>query len=401
MAVYTYSGIDRTKRSVQGTVHADSPRQARDRLRDQGIFVRKITSTGQRTTRLSLPQLNLMKSKRHWADSVGELAMLLRAGITLLDAMDTIAREHRGAYLQAWLQVREKVAAGESFAQALVSRPDWFDDASIQMVEVGENAGTLEEVLEQVAEFKQRQRRLTDALTTALLYPMFLVVFGAAAAVFLMTQVLPPLLANLEETLDQLPWPTRVARTLSDALLDYRWSWGGLIVAVIVAAVAAWRHPRTRFLIDRWILKLPIIGPMVCKQNVSRIAMIIGTLSRSGVELTRAVDLAQRSTSNGVLRQALKECGARIAAGEEFADALGRHQAFPPLAVRVFSVGQESGKLDEMLFRLADDYDEQVKTASARLTALIEPVLILVLALMVGFLLLATILPILEAGNVL
>ena len=99
--------------------------------------------------------------------------------------------------------------------------------------------------------------------------------------------------------------------------------------------------------------------------------------------------------------QALKECGARLAAGEEFADALGRHQAFPPLAVRVFSVGQESGKLDEMLFRLADDYDEQVKTASARFTALIEPVLILVLALMVGFLLLATILPILEAGNVL
>lgn len=401
MAVYTYSGIDRSQRSVQGTVHADSPRQARDRLRDQGIFVRKITSTNQRSSRLSLPQLSLTKSKRYWADSVSELAMLLNAGITLLDAMDTIAKEHRGAYLQAWLQVREKVAAGESFAQALASRPDWFDDASIQMVEVGENAGNLEEVLEQVAEFKQRQRRLTDALTTALLYPMFLLVFGAAAAVFLMTQVLPPLLANLEETLEQLPWPTQVARALSDALLDYRWYWIGLIVLGCAAALAAWRHPRTRFVIDRWMLKLPIVGPMICKQNVSRIAMIIGTLSRSGVELTRAVDLAQRSTSNGVLRQALKECGARLAAGEEFADALGRHQAFPPLAVRVFSVGQESGKLDEMLFRLADDYDEQVKTASARFTALIEPVLILVLALMVGFLLLATILPILEAGNVL
>ena len=129
--------------------------------------------------------------------------------------------------------------------------------------------------------------------------------------------------------------------------------------------------------------------------------MIIGTLSRSGVELTRAFDLAERSTTNTVFRKALADSGKRIAAGEEVADALENSGAFPPLAVRVFSVGQESGKLDEMLFRLAEDYDEQVKTASARLTSLIEPVLILVLAAMVGFLLLATILPILEAGNVL
>ncbi len=139
---------------------------------------------------------------------------------------------------------------------------------------------------------------------------------------------------------------------------------------------------------------------MVTKQGASRIAMIIGTLSRSGVELTRAVELAERSTTNRVFKRALREAGERIAAGEEVADALQQSEAFPPLAVRVFSVGQESGKLDEMLFRLADDYDAQVAIASARFTALLEPVLILVLAVMVGFLLLATILPILEAGNV-
>ncbi len=151
---------------------------------------------------------------------------------------------------------------------------------------------------------------------------------------------------------------------------------------------------------DSIALRLPILGPMLIKQGVSRIAMIIATLSKSGVELTRAFELAEQSTHNAVFREALHECGSRIAAGEEVADALGSSGAFPPLAVRVFSIGQETGKLDEMLFRLADDYDEQVKTTSARLTSLIEPVLILVLAAMVGFLLLATILPILEAGNV-
>ena len=139
---------------------------------------------------------------------------------------------------------------------------------------------------------------------------------------------------------------------------------------------------------------------MTVKQGVSRIAMIIATLSRSGIELTKAVELAERSTSNRVFKNALKQLGERIAAGEDVSDALAKDGAFPPLAVRVFSVRQESGKLDEMLFQLADDYDEQVATASARLTALLEPALILVLAAAVGFLLLATILPILEAGNV-
>jgi len=183
-------------------------------------------------------------------------------------------------------------------------------------------------------------------------------------------------------------------------LMSYGWFLAIGAVAVITAIVLGLRSQRGKQLWHRWLLRLPIIGPMAIKQGVSRIAMIIGTLSRSGVELTRAVELAERSTGNLVFKTALHQCGQRIAAGEEVADALEQSGAFPPLAVRVFSVGQESGKLDEMLFRLADDYDAQVATSSARLTSLLEPVLILVLAALVGFLLLATILPILEAGNV-
>ena len=151
--------------------------------------------------------------------------MLLHAGIPMLDALDTIVEQNSGSFRAALLAVRDKVAAGESFAQALEGRPDLFDEASVQMVEVGENAGTLEDVLTQLAEFKQRQARFTDAVTTALVYPAFLVCFGTAAGVFLMTSVLPPLLENLEETLDELPWPTRVAKTLSTSLVDYRWFW--------------------------------------------------------------------------------------------------------------------------------------------------------------------------------
>ncbi|MGI9470656.1 MAG: type II secretion system F family protein [Rubripirellula sp.] len=401
MAVFSYTGVNRDSAIVRGTVAADTPRQARDQLRGEGVRVKKLTESADNQPRRSwLPRFSLTSSKTLWATAVHELSMMLHAGIPMLDALDTISDQTQGSFRAAMLGVRDRVAAGSSLAEALSQRPDLFDAASIHMVEVGENSGTLDSVLNQLAEFKRKQLTLRDSVTTALVYPMFLVCFGTVAALFLMTSVLPPLLENLQETMDVLPWPTRIAKAMSDALLSYGWLLAlcfGLLIGL-----AAWglRTDRGKAFWHQTLLRLPIIGPMAIKQGVARIAMIIGTLSRSGVELTKAVELAERSTGNVVFKQALHECGERISAGEEVADALQRSGAFPPLAVRVFSVGQESGKLDEMLFRLADDYDAQVAIASARFTALLEPALILILAAMVGFLLLATILPILEAGNV-
>ena len=400
MAVFSYTGIDRNEVTVRGTVAADTPRQARDRLRGQGVRVRKLVEAASPRTRRWTSRLALRSASSMWATAVHELSMMLYAGIPMLEALDTVAQQSRGSFRAAVLGVRDRVAAGSSLADALRERPDLFDAASIQMVEVGENSGTLESVLEQLADFKRKQLSLRDSVTTALVYPTFLVCFGTAAALFLMTSVLPPLLETLQETVDVLPWPTRVAKAISDGLLSYGWLIAIAVVGLLVLATILLRTENGRAFWHRTLLRLPVIGPMAVKQGVARIAMIIGTLTRSGVELTRAVELAERSVGNVVFQKALHHCGQRIAAGEEVADALEQSGAFPPLAVRVFSVGQESGKLDEMLFRLADDYDAQVATASARMTALLEPVLILVLAALVGFLLLATILPILEAGNV-
>ena len=250
MGVFSYSGVDRTSKNVRGTVSADTARQARDELRGRGIRVQKIREAKQRSGQwLRLPSFSLAGAKNQWATAVSELAMLLHAGIPMLDALDTIVEQNRGPFRAALLRVRDRVAAGESFAQALSGRPDLFDEASIQMVEVGENAGTLEQVLNQLAEFKQRQSRFTDAVTTALVYPIFLICFGTAAGVFLMTNVLPPLLENLEETLDELPWPTRVAKTLSVMLVDYKWFWLiGLLGFVAGSAVVLRTSTRSRYL---------------------------------------------------------------------------------------------------------------------------------------------------------
>ena len=400
MPVFRYLGVGRDASVVRGTISADTPRQARDQLRGQGLQVRRLAPCSPRTERGWSFAVTRSSRQTQWATAIHELSMLLHAGIPMLDALDTLTESSRGSFRAAILAVRDRVAAGSSLAAALAERPDLFDAASVQMVEVGENSGSLEAVLAQLAEFKRRQLGLRDAVTTALIYPLFLLCFGTAAALFLMTSVLPPLLENLAETVAVLPWPTRVAKSISDTLLAHGWVLAIAVCGAIAIAIPVIRSPRGKAVWHRWLLRLPILGSLAVKQGVSRMAMIIATLTRSGVELTRAVELAEKSTSNVVFRGALAECRERISAGEEVAEALQRSGVFPPLAIRVFSVGQDSGKLDEMLFRLASDYDEQVETASKRLTSLLEPILILVLAALVGFLLLATILPILEAGNV-
>lgn len=401
MAVFHYTGVNAESTIVRGTISADTPRQARDQLRDEGLSVRTIdeakTATG--TYRLSM-RIPFRSFRVQWATAVHELAMMLHAGIPILEALDTIAAQNRGFFRVAILKLRDQVASGSSLNAALAEQPQLFDAASVHMVEVGENSGTLDTVLQQLAQFKRRQLALRNSVTTALVYPLFLICFGTAAAVFLMTAVLPPLLENLEETIEVLPWPTLIAKYLSDTLLNYGWLLACLVILLLGVIMASIRTERGQLKWHSMLLRVPILGPMAVKQGVSRISMVIATLLRSGIELTKAVELAERSTSNRVFKTALKQFGERISAGEDVSDALSQSGAFPPLAVRVFSVGQESGKLDEMLFQLADDYDEQVATSSARLTALLEPVLILVLAAAVGFLLLATILPILEAGNV-
>ena len=400
MAAFAYNGIDDQRSPTKGTVAAETPRQARDLLRARGVRVQDLKQCDASTQPTWLSSLLMGRARSQWATSVHELSMLLHAGIPLLEALDTIAEQSRGSFRTAMLGLRDRVAAGSGLAEAMSERPELFDAASIHLVEVGENSGTLEHVLSQLAEFKQRMQQLKDQVFTALMYPIFLLVFGTAAALFLMTSVMPPLLENLQETLDELPWPTVVVKTLSDFLVSYSWLLVTVAVVFTAVTIGVLRTSSGRRAWHRFFLRLPVIGPMAVKQGVSRIAMIVGTLIRSGVVLTKAVDLAAKSTENLVLRDALEKCGERIGAGEEVATALERSDVFPPLAIRVFSVGQETGKLDEMLLRLSEDYERQLSTVSARLTALLEPILILFLAAFVGFLLLATILPILEAGNV-
>jgi len=400
MTVYAYRAQDRQCANVRGTIAADTPRQARDLLRQRGLAVDDIHVCNEKksTWELSLP------GRSHAAKlvtAIRELATLLSVGIPLVEALDTISKQYTRGFQNSLLVIKDRVTAGANLAEAMAEQPNIYDPLCLHMVEVGESAGNLDEVLERLAEFKEQSLHLKDRVLTALLYPAIVLTASIGVSIFLMTVVVPMLLTNLIEAGKALPWPTRVLKGMSDLLLGHGW-WLGMVALLLVVGIAvAVRTTRGRRAWHRLLLRLPLFGPLAQKQTLGRTATIVATLLRSGIVLLRAMDIAARSTNNIIVREAIEQVSTEVGAGQDMGQVLERTGIFPPLFVQIFTVGQQTGRLEEMLERLAKDYDRQVNTMSTRLAAALEPVLILTLAVFVGFILFATVLPILEAGNVL
>jgi type II secretory pathway component PulF len=220
-------------------------------------------------------------------------------------------------------------------------------------------------------------------------------------SLFLMTFVVPKLLVGLEQAGRRPPLITQVVKALSDGLIGYWWALLIAAAALVGAAGALLCTPRGRWWADALMLRLPLIGLMLRKQAVVRIATVIAALMRSGIEFVAAVRIAQRTTGNRVLRAALGRCEQAVVAGQDIGAALEATGAFPRTAVQVFAIGQQAGRLEPMLERLAADYDRQLTSLTGRLVSLLEPLLIVIMVLIVGFIAFATILPMLEASHVL
>jgi type II secretory pathway component PulF len=401
MAVFRYQAVLATEavlgRRLQGTVTAESPRHARDALRAQGLKVLSITPTGVLRRGLALRWRLGRRHQTAVVSFVSELATLLSAGIPLLQSIDAILRQQRGAWRVSLLQIREQIATGTSLADALRKQPHIFDDLCVTMVGVGEQSGRLDVVLEELASFKQRSSRLVNRIATAMIYPAIVMMTAVAVMLFLMTFVVPQLIDALLESGQTLPWPTRVVYGTSQIIVHQGW----IIALVLLAlgATTAWiiQRPKVKLEVHRRLLLLPGVR----KQALVRIAFTLGTLLRSGVTFLSAIRIAAQSTSNLALRDALRRCEEAVGNGRDLGPALQQTGAFPETVVQIFAVGQQSGRLDQMLDRLAADYDRQVQAATERLLAMLEPALILILAVVIGIIVLSVILPYLEAGNVL
>lgn len=412
MPVFAYIARAPNRAATSGVLSADSPRQARDVLRARGLSVERVTPQDPRPRNAErgggggddagIRPARRPFARRHAAKVVSfirELSTLLAVGIPLLEAIDTILAQHKGPFRAALLDVRDRVASGVSLAEAMRGQPALFGEMDVSIAEVGENAGNLDVVLERLADFKERAHGLRSRITTALIYPGIVMTMAAGVSVLLMTVVVPNLLAALTDAGRPLPLATRVVKAASEWLVE--WWWLLLLLAGAAAALggALLRTPRGLGAWHRLQLRIPLLGEMVRKGAIVRIAVVMATLLKSGVVFVRAVQIAQRTTANTVLRSALARVESAVTGGRDIGAALAETRAFPPLVAQIFAVGQQSGRLEEMLERLAADYDRQLTTAAARLTAALEPMLILFMVAVVGFIAFATILPMLEAAD--
>ena len=398
MAVYSYRALDATRRAVRGTVSGETAWEAREHLRAQGLVVQEVSL--RRSVRFPVVgKLIHRRDRTAWAEATRELATLLAVDVPILEALDTLILQHRGRFQAMLVALRDQVAAGASLAEAMRADPETFDSLSVCMVEVGERGGHLDQVLERLSDFQERSLEFRDRVSSALLYPSIVLCVSLAVTLFLMTFVVPLLLDGLEKAGRPLPLPTRMLKHASDGLAEH----GGLLfVVVVVGGVLGglwFGTERGRRWKSRMVFRVPIIGGLMRKQEVARLAFVISTLMRNGVVFLEALRLAAQTARNVVVRDALNDCGRLVTAGSDIGAAMARSDFFPQLVVHVFTVGQQSGRLEEMLERLAVGYERQVSSSAARLAAALEPLLILFLAVFVGFILFATMLPILEAGN--
>jgi general secretion pathway protein F len=399
MPVFAYRVLDAVEQASSGTLRADTPRAARDLLRTQGFRVLELEPVNHESGR-SAGGWWRRPGRQQVVESMSDLATLLGVGVPLDESIGTLAKQSRGSLRKLWQQVLDDVASGRSLSDSLGEHTQTFDRLTIALVRVGENAGNLDEILHQLGKFQKRAASQQASLINALLYPLVILVVAVSVTIFLMTNVLPSLLENLADLGKELPWPTWVLQQVTNGLIGYWYVWLGILLATVGAWAWLLENPHGRSLWDRTWLNMPFVGRLIVKQELSRVALVLSVLLKSGMDFLLAMDLAKAAAKNSCVRTALENCRLATQRGQDIGQALAVEPWIPAVVIQVVSVGQASGQLDELLGRLADDYDSQVAVMVGRLSALIEPVLIVILAVVIGFVVFATFLPILQSGDI-
>jgi len=405
MPVFEYVAIDRAGKSRKGIIDADSARAARQKLRSDGIYPTRLEEThadeiSETPSRLQF-RLPLQRVRRaELVSTTRQLATLLSAGLPLVSALSGVLEQvKRPALRKVLSQVRERVKEGMSLANALMEHPAVFPSVYIAMINAGETSGTLELVVERLADFGEQQLALQRKIRSTLAYPLLMLIVGVGVVVFLMAYVIPRVTQIFVDMKQELPLPTTVLIGVSELFQKY---WPLALLAVIGIIFAARYYVSTdagRRRYDRMLLKLPVVGVIVEKVSIARITRTLGTLLHNGVPLLNAMEIVRSLVGNVVLRQALEEARQEISEGASITTPLARGGVFPPSVIQMISVGEQSGNLEGMLFKVADTFDSEVETSVTTFTSLLGPFMILFLAFFVGFVVLAVLLPIFEMSQ--
>ncbi len=388
MPRFYYKAVRPDGELVEGEIDAASQAALVERLRGQGQIPIRAEPRAARAAAAAASR-PLFKRRRLGRKDIAmltrELAMLLQSGLPLDRALSVIAEvAGEGPLGDLVARVLERVRGGATLADALQAAGDMFPNFYVGMVRAGEAGGSLVTVLERLADALERAQALRESVRSALIYPMIVVVLAVASLAVIMTLVIPEFRPLFEDAGQELPYITRIVIAISDFTRDFWWALAAAAVALGLGLRRQLRNPVGRLRYHRWLLRTRLLGGLVVKVEVARFSRTLGTLLANGVSVLDAVSMTAETLGNLAVAETVAAMRGRLAEGEGLARPLAETARFPPLALQLIQVGEESGQLVQMLLRLADIYDDEVKRTLERLLALLVPLVTITLGVLIA-----------------
>jgi type IV pilus assembly protein PilC len=422
MPRFTYVALDARGQESTGLVEASSTNEAIGQLRQAGYFPTNVYEEGKgggadrkkrarvKTARapgaaragfgrdIVLFQKKTIKTKTLMVFT-RQLATLIDSGLPLLRGLNVLAKQERDTVLKKTIDgLADAVQGGSTFSEGLAQSPRIFNNLYVNMVRAGEVGGVLEVVLARLAEFQEKAQKIKNKVVAAMVYPLIVLVLAVAIMAFLLVFIVPKFEAIFHDMLGDKPLPkiTLFVIGVSNFIKNH----GLILIGVIIALIAAYkffvRTTRGRALIDRFKLRVPLFGDLLRKTAISRFSRTLGTLVTSGVPILQALNITRETAGNSVIAGAIAQVHDSVKEGESIVQPLEASAVFPPMVISMIDVGEETGQLPEMLLKIAEVYDDEVDNSVSALTSMLEPVMIVFLAIVVGTIVIALFMPLIS-----
>ncbi len=408
MAVFEYKAFDNRARKISGIIDAESMNAAQTQLRQKHIFpvslmrISEREQGGKKTLASALPGFFIFSaiSAGETAMITRQLATLLSAGFPLSRAVATLIGQTRTvAFKKVLSQVKDAIEEGSSFAEALALFPKVFSPVFINMVRAGESSGTLELVLERLADFAEKREDTRKKIRAALAYPVIMSVIGFGLLIFLLTYIVPRIIEIFADMNHTLPAPTLALIGISEFVKTFWWALLPLPLILFVLLLLIRKTKKGLLITDRIILFSPLIGPLIRKITAARFSRTLGSLLENGVPLLSALQITRAVAGNQVVSDLIHDAARHVEEGGALGNILSQSRAFPSLAGQMVMVGEASGELEKMLEKSAQLFERDVETAITAAMSLVEPIIILIMGAVVLFIILSITLPIFEINQ--
>jgi len=398
MPLYNYIVKSGDGQTVQGSMEAANEGDVINELRSKGFLIVEVKRGGKSSTKT-------MRAKKVVLNDLvtftRQMATMIDAGLPLLQSLQVMIDQMDNLNFKAIIeQVSENIEAGATLSEAMAKHPKAFDTLYCAMIRVGEASGMFAEILNKVANYLEEASRLIRKVKSAMVYPMVVSGMAVVITLFLLIKIVPVFGEIFSGFGAELPAPTRFVMNLSDLVRKYFLGIALAMVVIFIGCKMFYKTPKGRMFFDTLQFKLPIFGPIFKKSSLSRFTKTLGTLVSSGVPMVQSMEIVESVAGNATIEYAIHEATKKIIAGEGIAPPLAEAGIFPPLVVRMIDVGEKTGKLDVMLGKISDFYDDQVNNAVSALTSLIEPLLIAFLGVVVGGLVICMFMPIFKLSEI-